>query len=217
MPARNWRKEGDWRLCLVTDRSLCLGRSLEEVALAAVRGGAGMVQLREKTADTREFLELARLLARELHPRGVPLIINDRADIALAAGAAGLHVGQSDLPVRDARELLGAGAVIGLSLERREEWAEARELDVDYVAASPVFPTPTKKDTMPAWGMDGLAWLKERSPVPVVAIGGINAGNAAGVVAAGADILAVVSALCSAPDPERAARELLAAFPGGKS
>ncbi len=207
-----WRDKADYRLYLVTDRDLCLGRPLEDIVLAAVRGGATMVQLREKTADTREFLELARLLARELHPRGVPLIINDRADIALAAGAAGLHVGQRDLPARDARALLGPDAIIGLSVEDRNDLILAQDEDVDYLGISPLFATSTKADTAPPWGLAGLASAKSVSCLPLVAIGGIHTGNAAQAVIHGAAGLAVVSAVCSAPDPEAAARALRACF-----
>ena len=208
----NWRTHTDYRVYLVTDRDLCLGRSLEDVALAAVRGGAGAVQLREKHASSREFLALARTLVARLQPLGVPVIINDRADIALAAGAAGLHVGQSDLPPEDARRLMGPDAIVGLSVESRAELLEAARFDIDYVGLSPVFATPTKTDTHEPWGLDGLRWARDHSALTLVAIGGIHGDNAADVVAAGAHSLAVVSELCSAPDPEAAARRLLAAF-----
>ena len=208
----NWRHHTDYRVYLVTDRELCLGRHLEDVVISAVRGGAGVVQLREKHASSREFLELARALVTRLQPRGIPLIINDRADIALASGAAGLHVGQSDLPPEDARRLMGPDAIIGLSVETKEELLAAEKLDVDYVGVSPVFATPTKTDTLEPWGLDGLRWAREHSPLTLVAIGGIHKSNAAKVIAAGAHGLAVVSELCSAPDPEEAARNLLAQF-----
>lgn len=208
----NWRTHTDYRVYLVTDRDLCLGRPLDEVVLAAVRGGAGAVQLREKHATSREFLELARALASRIQPLGIPLIINDRADIALACEAAGLHVGQSDLPPEDARRLMGPNAIVGLSVETREELLAAESLDIDYVGLSPIFATPTKTDTHTPWGLDGLRWAREHSPLKLVAIGGIHARNAAEVVAAGAHSLAVVSELCSAPDPEKAARNLLTAF-----
>ncbi|WP_295639279.1 thiamine phosphate synthase [uncultured Mailhella sp.] len=208
----NWRKHTDYRVYLVTDRELCLGRSLEDVVLAAVRGGTGAVQLREKQASGREFLALARALVAALQPRGIPLIINDRADIALASGAAGLHVGQSDLPPEDARRLMGPDAIVGLSVETREELLAAESLDIDYVGVSPIFATPTKTDTHEPWGLDGLRWAREHSPLTLVAIGGIHKDNAAEVVAAGAHSLAVVSELCSAPDPEKAARNLLSVF-----
>ena len=161
---KNWRAYRNYGVYLVTDRELCLGRPLDEVVLAAVRGGAGAVQLREKHADSREFLALARALVSRLQPMGIPLIVNDRADIALAAGAAGLHVGQSDLPPEDARRLMGENAIIGLSVETREELLAAEKLDIDYVGISPVFATPTKTDTLAPWGLDGLRWAREHSP-----------------------------------------------------
>ncbi len=208
----NWRTHTDYRVYLVTDRDLCLGRSLEDVTLAAVRGGAGAVQLREKHASSREFLALAKALVSRLQPLGVPVIVNDRADIALAAGAAGLHVGQSDLPPEDARRLMGPDAIVGLSVETREELLDAERFDIDYVGLSPIFATPTKTDTLEPWGLDGLRWARAHSPLRLVAIGGVHGDNAADVVEAGAHSLAVVSEICSSPDPENAARRLLAAF-----
>ena len=209
---KNWRAYRNYGVYLVTDRELCLGRPLDEVVLAAVRGGAGAVQLREKHADSREFLALARALVSRLQPMGIPLIVNDRADIALAAGAAGLHVGQSDLPPEDARRLMGENAIIGLSVETREELLAAKKLDIDYVGISPVFATPTKTDTLAPWGLDGLRWAREHSPLTLVAIGGIHRENAAAVLEAGAHSLAVVSEICSADSPEEAARGLKALF-----
>lgn len=209
---KNWRAYRNYGVYLVTDRELCLGRPLDEVVPAAVRGGAGAVQLREKHADSREFLALARALVSRLQPMGIPLIVNDRADIALAAGAAGLHVGQSDLPPEDARRLMGENAIIGLSVETREELLAAEKLDIDYVGISPVFATPTKTDTLAPWGLDGLRWAREHSPLTLVAIGGIHRENAAAVLEAGAHSLAVVSEICSADSPEEAARGLKALF-----
>lgn len=208
----NWRTHTDYRVYLVTDRALCLGRPLEDVVLAAVRGGAGAVQLREKNASTRDFLALAKALVRHLQPLGIPLIINDRVDIALASGAAGVHVGQSDMPPEDARRLMGPRAIVGLSVDTREELAAAEGLDIDYAGISPVFATPTKTDTCAPWGLDGLRWAREHSPLRLVAIGGIHNDNARAVIEAGAHGLAVVSELCSAPDPQKAAERLLDAF-----
>lgn len=193
---------------LVTDRDLCGERSLADVVGLAVRGGASLVQLREKRADTRAFVELGRALAVLLAPFRVPLLINDRLDVALAVGAAGAHLGQSDMPVALARELLGPSAIIGLSLEQPEQLAEAEALDVDYYGVSPIYPTPTKTDTGPGWGLSGLRALRAATGRPLVAIGGIGAQNAAEVVRAGADGVAVVSAICAAQDPEAASREL---------
>jgi thiamine-phosphate pyrophosphorylase len=198
----------DFGLMLVTDRRLAGGRPLEDIVEAAVRGGVTAVQLRDKESPTRESLELARRLLARLDRAGLPLIVNDRADIALAAGAAGVHLGQDDLPVREARRLLGPGAIIGLSVETPEQAAAAEAWDVSYLGVSPVYATPTKTDTKPPWGLDGIRRLRALTRRTLVAIGGIHAGNAADVLAAGADGLAVVSAICAAPDPEAAARRL---------
>jgi thiamine-phosphate pyrophosphorylase len=198
----------DFGLMLVTDRRLAGGRPLEDIVEAAVRGGVTAVQLREKDCPTRELLEIAcRLLAR-LDAAGIPLIINDRADIALAAGAAGVHLGQDDLPVREARRLLGPGAIVGLSVETPEQAIAADAREASYLGVSPVYATPTKTDTKTPWGLDGIRRLRALTRQTLVAIGGIDAANGADVLAAGADGLAVVSAVCAAPDPEAAARNL---------
>ena len=204
----------DWRLYLVTDRPLMGGRDPVEIVAAAVRGGVTVVQLREKDACTRDFIDLARRLLAVLRPRRVPLLINDRVDVALAAGADGVHVGQSDMAAADARRLLGPDALIGLSVESPADAIAADVQDIDYIAASPVFATPTKTDTAAPWGLDGLSALRQATRHPIVAIGGIHLGNAAAVRQAGAAGLAVVSALCAAPDPEAAARALRQAVDG---
>ena len=198
-------------LHLVTDSALCGERGVLAVVEAAVRGGARVVQLREKSLATRAFVERARALKALLQPLGVPLIVNDRLDVALACGADGVHVGQDDLSPRDMRRWLPQG-LIGLSIERIEQLDAAERLPVDYYGASPVFATATKADAAPALGLDGLRALRARTTRPLVAIGGIGEHNAAAVMAAGADALAVVSALCAAPDPEDAARRLCAAM-----
>lgn len=193
---------------LVTDRGLCGKRSVEEVVLLAVKGGASYVQLREKDLTTRSFIEQARKIKEILTPMNVPLIINDRVDVALAVSADGIHIGQGDMPYDTARKLLGSNILIGLSVETWEDVEKAQELDVDYLGVSPVFETPTKTDTKDAWGLDGLARIKAFSRHPLVAIGGMHRGNAASAVKAGADCIAVVSAVCSAPDPMNVSREL---------
>ena len=200
------RRKFDPGLYLVTDRTLAGRRSVEEVVCDSVRGGVSMVQLREKGLDTREFVELARRLKTEFPD--LPLIINDRVDVARVAGADGVHVGQRDMAWADARAVLGPDAIIGLSVETIEQAAEAEASDCDYYGVSPIFPTPTKTDVETSWGLDGLRALRRRSQKPLVAIGGIDASNAAAVLAAGADGLAVVSAICAAAEPEAAARAL---------
>ncbi len=202
------KRSVDWSLYLVTDRPLSLGRPIEEIVLAGVDGGVTVVQLREKDCSTREFIALASKLKKLLTPRGVPLLINDRVDVALASGADGVHIGQSDMAYRDARALLGADELIGLSVETPSQAAEAENWDCDYLGVGPIFPTATKSDAAPAWGLDQLTELRRTSRHKLVAIGGIGASNAALVASAGADGLAVVSAICSAPDPRAAAARL---------
>lgn len=193
---------------LVTDRGLCGGRSLEEVVGTALRGGVAYVQLREKNLSTRMFVEEARVVKQLLASRGVPLIINDRLDVALACEADGVHIGQDDMPYETARRLLGPKAIIGLSVETWADVEAAQKLDVDYLGVSPVFATPTKTDTREPWGLDGLRQIQAANRHPLVAIGGINAANAKAVAEAGAPCLAVVSAICSADDPAAAAATL---------
>jgi thiamine-phosphate pyrophosphorylase len=189
---------------LVTDRAALSGKPLDEVILLAVKGGAAMIQLREKDASTRFFVEEARRIKKILAPYNVPLIINDRVDVALAVGADGVHIGQEDMPYPHVRKLLGPGAIIGLSVETMEQVQAAQTINVTYLGVSAIFPTPTKTDTRHHWGIDGLRQVRAMSRHPLVAIGGINASNAAEVMHAGADSLAVVSAICSAPDPQQA-------------
>lgn len=196
------------RLYLVTDQALTRGRSLEDIVAAAVAGGVGCVQLREKALATGEFLARAVALKRLLAPVGVPLVINDRIDVALACGADGVHLGQSDLPPEEARRLLPPHVFIGWSVETPEDVRRAASLPVDYLGVSPVFATPTKTDTSPAWGLAGLRQVRAMTALPLVAIGGIHCGNAAEVLRAGADGLAVVSALCAADDPRAAAQAM---------
>ncbi len=197
------------KLYLVTDRPLAGGRDLERIVTEAVKGGVTMVQLREKDIDTREFIELGKRLKTALQPYEVPLIINDRVDVALAVDADGVHIGQADMPYTIARKLLGPDKIIGLSIETFEELEEANALDLDYVAASPVYATPTKTDTARPWGMDGLREFIKRSAHPVVGIGGMNEKTASEVYKTGIDGIAVVSAIICAENPEQAAKSIL--------
>lgn len=201
-------KKEQLRLYLVTDRIAAGNRSLEDIVEEAVRGGVTMVQLREKQLCTRDFIKEARRLRLLLKPLGIPLIINDRVDVALASDADGVHLGQSDMPYADAMAILGPDKIIGLSVENQLQVLEANILDVDYIGVSPVFSTPTKTDTAPAFGLDGLTQAVSASVHPVVAIGGINRNNASAVMRAGADGIAVVSAIMAAESPEKAALEL---------
>lgn len=198
------------KLYLVTDRGFLGGRGLEDVVLDAVRGGVTMVQLREKNIGTRDFMALAIRLKKALSPFGVPLIINDRVDVALASDADGVHIGQSDMPYHMARTLLGPDKIIGLSVENFGQIEEANAIpDLDYIGVSPVFSTPTKTDTAQPFGLDGLREAVRLSVHPTVAIGGMNAATAAPVFATGTDGMAVVSAIMGADDPRNAAEEIL--------
>lgn len=198
----------DLSLYLVTDRSLSLGRPLEYIVEEAVKGGVTLVQLREKECSSREFYELAVQLKKLLTPYQVPLIINDRVDIALACDAEGLHIGQSDLPYPIARKLLGKDKIIGLSVENIADVLDANKLDVDYIGISPVFGTSTKTDTATALGLEGVKEISRISKHPGVGIGGINATNAGDIIQAGADGISVVSAIVSAEDPQTSAQQL---------
>ena len=198
------------KLYLVTDRELSLGRSLEEVVSEAVKGGVTVVQLREKDASTGEFIELARRLMKLLKPLRIPLIINDRVDVALAVDADGVHIGQSDMSYEDARRLLGPDKIIGLSVENFKDIEAANALDVDYIGISPVYGTPTKTDTAEPFGLEGLREAVQMSAHPTVAIGGMNASTIAEVMAAGTDGVAVVSAICSAENIRKATSDLRA-------
>lgn len=197
-------------LYLVTDSRLSLGRDLVEVVRESVKGGVDIVQLREKNISTREFIVLAKRMKAMLTLYKVPLIINDRVDVALASGADGVHLGQSDMPYAEARALLDADKIIGLSVESMAQVKEAEGLDLDYIALSPIFSTPTKTDTVTEWGIESLKEVRKISRHPIVAIGSLNKGNIPAVIEAGADIIAVVSAICSADSPFEAARELKA-------
>ena len=200
------------RLCLVTDRGLAAGRSVIDIALAAAHGGATMVQLREKDATTRAFVEQARALKAALAPLRVPLAINDRLDVALAVDADGLHVGQDDMPVDEARRLLGPGKFIGLSITAVDQVLRPDAAAADYLGVGPIYAQQTKSDAAAPLGLDGLRRLRGLTRRPIVAIGGLTPDNSAPALAAGADGLAVVSAIVAADDLEAAARRFAALF-----
>jgi thiamine-phosphate pyrophosphorylase len=203
-----YMKNFDLSLYLVTDSSLSLGRPLPEVVESAVKGGVTMVQLREKNCSSRKFYELALQLKTILEPFKVPLIINDRLDIALAVNADGLHIGQSDLPYQVARQLMGNDKIIGLSVENMAQAVDANLLDVNYIGISPVFTTPTKTDTQAPMGLEGVSYISSLSNHPSVAIGGVNLENAGKMISHGANGVAVVSAIMSSNEPFVAAMQL---------
>lgn len=199
----------DLSLYLVTQRGELSGEAFRRVVLEAVAGGVSVVQLREKGVEADVLLRIARELLGILRPLGIPLIINDFVELALEVGADGVHLGQGDGSVCEAREILGPRAIIGLSVENLEQARLAEEMGVDYIAASPVFGTPTKVDTGEPWGLEGLRELCGLVRLPVVAIGGINLSNIEAVVEAGAAGVAVVSAIFKAQFPREAAEGLL--------
>jgi thiamine-phosphate pyrophosphorylase len=196
-------------LVAITDGAQRGTDEIVQRALACVRGGATMVQLRLKDAEARTQVEVARALVSAL-PDGIPLIMNDRADLAIAAGAAGVHVGPEDLPVAAVRRILGPDRIIGLSVGNDVEALEAS--GADYVGIGPVFATASKDDAGDAIGVEELERLAVLCARPAVGVGGIDASNAAGVIAAGARGAAVIRALFSASDPEAAARSLRSAI-----
>lgn len=201
----------DLRLYALLDPAQSGGHTIGELA-ALIGSGATLVQLRDKHGTTREMIEHARVIKDNL-PFSVPLIVNDRVDVALVARASGVHLGWDDMQVADARDMLGCEAIIGLSLKSVKQAQAAPLGALDYVAIGGVFATRSKDNPDPPVGLDGfrtiLAAVRARAPqMPVCAIAGIAAGNAADVIAAGADGVSVISALSLAPDPAAATREL---------
>ena len=202
----------DVSLYLVADAEFAAGRDLLGLIGEAVRGGATAVQLRAKNLSSRDFLELGLRAADALARTGVPLLVNDRLDIALACGAAGVHLGQEDMPVPQARKILGPDRIIGVSVHSPQEALRAEREGADYVGAGPAYATATKETALSVLGPEGIDRIKRAVRIPVVAIGGIGAANAAALAAAGADGIAVISALLGAPDARRAAEDLKKAF-----
>jgi thiamine-phosphate pyrophosphorylase len=202
------QKQVDWSLYLVTDRSLAGGRSLAEIVKAAVAGGVSVVQLREKGCSTRRMIGLAEEILAIVRPAGIPLIVNDRIDVALAVDADGVHVGQDDMPAVVARRLIGSSKILGVTAGSPDEGIQAVADGADYIGCNAVFYTPTKLDTGVPTGIDGFRHLARAVPVPVIAIGGMNAGNAGDLIRAGAAGVAVVSAIVAVNDPEQSARVL---------
>lgn len=199
----------DLSLYLVLDPERCGGiNGMVQTALEAVSGGVTMVQLRSTEMKKRQWYQAAMALKAALDPLQVPLIINDQIDVALAVDAAGVHVGQKDLPADVVRRLIGPDKLLGLSASNAAQIAMAPLDDVDYLGVGPVFPTNSKPDADPALGMLLLADLLWHKPCPVVAIGGITADTAADAIRCGADGIAVVSAICGQPEPATAAETL---------
>jgi thiamine-phosphate pyrophosphorylase len=200
---------GLWRLYVITDPMASRGRSHLQVAEAAIAGGADVLQLRDKEAESGRLYRVALQLRKLTRDAGIPFIVNDRLDIALAADADGVHVGQADLPASVVREIMGPARILGVSVDTVEEAILAEKDGADYLGVGPVFEARgTKPDAGPPLGVDRIARIRRRCGLPIVAIGGINAENARSVREAGADAAAVISAIGTADDIAHAARRL---------
>ena len=198
----------DYSLYLVTQRGSLSFEEFLQIISQAIDGGVKIVQLREKDKSSEELLKIGSKLLSFLKPLGIPLIINDRVDIAYEINADGVHLGQSDLNIGEARGILGKHKVIGLSVETIEQVIDAQDKDVDYLGASPVFFTKTKHNCSTPWGLDGLKQICSISHHPIIAIGGIDETNAIQVVECGVAGVAVVSAIFNAPCPKTAAETI---------
>ncbi|PSL05020.1 thiamine phosphate synthase [Cecembia rubra] len=197
-----------YRLYLVTDQASCLGRNFFWVVEEALKGGVDIVQIREKSLPLEDFIRKAEQLKAICKKYQVPLIINDSVKVAKIVDAEGLHVGQEDANIKEAKAILGSSKTLGLSLENMEDLRKPYCEDAWYYGVSPIYATPTKKDTKSEWGLEGLANLRNATDKPLVAIGRVNLDNAANIISHGADCLAVVSGICSAPSPAHAAEAL---------
>ena len=197
-----------YKLYLVTDDQQDL-ETLKFVVEKAVAGGVTMVQVREKHGDVRAFVERAQAVKSVLVGTGVPLIINDRVDVALAVDADGLHLGQSDMPATIARKLIGSDKILGLSIETEQQLQEADDLPIDYIGLSALFETQTKKNLKKYWGYEGVKLALETTKLPIVGVGGINESNIPQLVETGIHGLALVSAICHAEDPKKATKDLV--------
>ncbi len=208
--ARGTGQKADWRLYALTDEGG--GHSHLEVVRQAIAGGATAIQFRDKKMEGREFLEVAQAIRELTREAGIPFIVNDRVDVVLAVDADGVHVGQKDIPATVARRLLGPDKIVGLSATNLEQALEGeREGVADYLGVGPIFTFPTviKPDASPPMELERLAEIARSVSIPVVAIGGIEKGNAEAVIEAGADGVAVVHAVAWAEDVAAAAQELL--------
>ena len=205
---RRGTMKNPYTLYLVTDDQQDID-TLCHVVAEAIKGGVTMVQIREKHGDVRAFIERSLAIKKVLKDSGVPLIINDRVDVALAVQADGVHLGQSDMPANLARQLIGPDMILGLSVENETQLREAQDLPVDYLGISAIFSTPTKTNIIKEWGIDGLTKAVKESQLPLVAIGGINETNIKQIADTQVDGIALVSAICHATSPQQASEGLL--------
>ncbi len=197
-----------YRLYLVMGEADCNGRDITWIADQAIKGGVQLVQLREKHKDFKNFIRTALLLKEILDKYNVPLIINDNLDVAMACNAAGLHVGNNDILPSAALQNWPECKLLGYSIEYAEQLTNPEIPYANHLGISPVFNTPTKTNTVTEWGLDGIAKIRSLTDKPLVAIGNMNAFNACEVIRAGADCIAVVSAICAADNPAKAAEKI---------
>ncbi len=198
----------DYRLYVITTNLLESKRTHIDVAREAILGGATVIQLREKTSGSREILETAYEIRRLTKKKDIPFIINDRLDIAMAIDSDGVHLGQEDMPPDIARRLLGKQLIVGVSATNLQEAVEAEQQGADYLGVGPIFATPSKDDAAEPMGLEGLAEIRRKVKIPIVAIGGITPENVRQVITAGADGVAVISAIARAPDMKKATESL---------
>jgi len=199
----------DYSLYLVTDRSILKDRDIFKAVEESIKGGVTLVQLREKAISSFDFYNIAVKMKKLVHHYNIPLIINDRLDIAIAVDADGLHIGQEDLPLEIARQLLGADKILGYSVSNVEQAVYGQNNGADYLGAGTVYPTGSKSDTGEPIGIEGLRKIKQSVSIPVVGIGGIGMVNIAEVKETGADGISVISAILGNQDIEGASRNLL--------
>lgn len=205
-----------YTLYLVTDENLSLD-ALMYVVEQAIAGGVTLVQLREKHHDVRAFIERAEAIKPICRAANVPLIINDRVDVALAVDADGVHLGQSDMPATYARQLLGPNKILGLSIESWAQLEEAKHLPIDYIGLSAIYATSTKTNTKHHWGLEGLKQALELYDKPIVAIGGIRPDNLSAIAATGVQGIALVSTICAAAAPKQASQAQLSTIQAARS
>lgn len=201
------KKKTDYSVYLCTDRDLMSTQTLEEAVEEAIKGGATVIQLREKNCSSKEFYETAVSIKKITEKYNVPLIINDRVDIALAVDAEGVHVGQSDLPAKVVRKIIGKDKIVGVSARSQELAMKAYEDGADYLGVGAMYATSTKKDAK-VITKEELAKIRSSVPIPIVVIGGVNENNVSDFKGTGIDGVAVVSAIIGKPDIEEAARNL---------
>ncbi|MBS3971188.1 MAG: thiamine phosphate synthase [Clostridia bacterium] len=206
----------NWHVYLITSQELSRGRSTLQVVKEAVAAGVDVVQLREKTMEGKELLEIGKKIREITKAAGVKYIVNDRVDIALLTDADGVHLGQSDIPYKHARTLVGENMIIGISVDTVKQAVKAEREGADYIGVGPVYATNSKNDAGPCLGLENLKKIRSNSTIPIVAVGGINHENAKEVILNGADCLSVISAITQAEDIQGSVQELKRQIISGK-